>query len=310
MISGAAGFSSWKKNTTCTACRIRMLRRTSKYLRGVFLFTPLHTLNLNNEMNHEEISKMSEKELFRNLTNHILTGPSRRKLWEKADEIVTRGFSLYPDCFNTSTHSIPYEMRYIPPFEAEFKELKHLQIKASQAAPLFHEYRGYIILDLSQYAGHESEYYLDISLKFLRDMASDWAYIFIVNRNSSSCRAMTEKIAGLFCDLPLSCWSTESEEGSQTMIKRILDDCQTYCSDKTTVVLQEILDKRVLNPSQMSILIRETLKRYTRITPRVLNEYLNSSDSIMKAILSADKHEELIRNMKGNQKEHDTAKTV
>jgi hypothetical protein len=60
----------------------------------------------------------------------------------------------------------------------------------------------------------------------------------------------------------------------------------------------------------MSILIKEALKRYTRITPRVLSEYLNSSDSIMKAILPTNIHEELIRNMKANQTEYDHSKTI
>lgn len=245
---------------------------------------------------------VNKKETDHGLTNYILTGSDREKIWDKADEIVRENVNNYPGYFNTDIASIPYEMRYVPPFEREFNELRNIQIASSSAASLFHEYNGYMIIDLTQYAGHETDYYLDISLKFFRDMASDWAYIFVINKEDDFCRQLTGQIALLFRGLPLSYWHCESEKDERSVIKNIISGFQTECSGEMISLLQRFLNEQILSKAHVVILINDIISRDSRLTARSLERYLTSRDNLLRAVISSDVYGRLIEIMKEKKK--------
>lgn len=244
------------------------------------------------------------------LTNYILTGSDRKDVWAKAEEIVQEAKITQPECFNTDTAAIRYEMKYVPPFERNFDHLKKIQVDTSRAAPLFYEYNGYMIIDLTKYIGHETEDYFDTSLKFFSDMTDYWAYVFVINKEKLFCRTMIEKIANLFVDTHLVSLNCGFEKENKTELEKILYDCQTTTSEACKHVLQHILDHLILTEDQMAIMIRDLLNKYTSLTLRTVEFYLCTSINLIRAIIPADRYEKLVTAVKEKGNEHEQKTTI
>ena len=104
--------------------------------------------------------------------NYILLGvPAQQR--EHAEKLVMEQRKYKPEYFEGNTSSFLFELRYIPPFDKAFTELKRIQGTAAEKAGRRDEYRGYIIFDLNQYLSHEEEPYFTIILQFLIDMNDD-----------------------------------------------------------------------------------------------------------------------------------------
>ena len=58
--------------------------------------------------------------------NFILLTTAENK-YQAVDEIVNEAVLTVPEKFNGRRKSFPFELRYVPPFDKNFRELKRLQ---------------------------------------------------------------------------------------------------------------------------------------------------------------------------------------
>lgn len=111
----------------------------------------------------------------------MLTADNDVDLDNQAETICNEAFKMAPDCFNGETLLFKYVLRYCPPYEYEkFRGLKQLQEVARSYTRFKDEYRGYILIDISEWKGHlTEELFADVTMAFLSDMSTYWKYIFI-----------------------------------------------------------------------------------------------------------------------------------
>ena len=99
-----------------------------------------------------------------------------------AQQLAEEAVRIAPERFNGTEPLFSFQLRYCPPYES-FRELKRLQTEAIYHTHFKDEYRGLILLDLSEWADHaDEEYFFRITLPFLADMSSEWHYIFFFNK--------------------------------------------------------------------------------------------------------------------------------
>lgn len=132
------------------------------------------------------------------LYNFILLGEDSIFFESEPSAIVKEALATFPDFFLGNCPMFKFELRYIPPYERDFRELKRLQGTAAQNAGYREGFCGYIIIDVNEYLEHEKDRYFDISLKFLYDLGDTWRYIFLINnKNRRAARALAGKILSI-----------------------------------------------------------------------------------------------------------------
>lgn len=219
---------------------------------------------------------------------------------EKADQIVQEAFSLFPDLFNGNRKLFPFELRYVPPFDKTFNELKRLQGAAAEEAKFRDEYRGYIAVDLSAYLKHETEKYFEIAIKFFHDMNDCWKFIFLVdNRNKAAAMDLVRKILCILDDV--SCGVIEEEaDRVPTDEKWIRNACKEYgvtCSLSVFAFLQKVLNHKEYSRQLVPVLLREVSVEYGAeciIGVDTIKAYFSKGVPVIKYMLSSKLYDGLV----------------
>ncbi len=113
--------------------------------------------------------------------NFILLSDDEESLDDQIEQICSEAFRISPDSFNGECLYFKFIFRYCLPYEQNrFHELKRFQETARSNIRFKDEYRGYIVIDITEWKGHlTEELFSDITLPFLSDMSDIWKYIFI-----------------------------------------------------------------------------------------------------------------------------------
>lgn len=231
--------------------------------------------------------------------NFILLG-SLEEQQAQADQIVQEAVTLFPGEFNARRKSFPFELRYIPPFDKAFGELKRLQGAAAEEAGFRDEYRGYIVIDLSAYVTHEAEDYFGRAIKFLHDMSDCWKYIFLVDNSSE--RAALNLVRNVLQILDdVSCGVLEQNAGDIPANTRLVRNaCEEYritCSTSVCSFLQELIDHNEY-PRQLAFtIIRELAGKYGTgyvIRMETISEYFSNGTSVVEYMLVPKLYDDLI----------------
>lgn len=227
--------------------------------------------------------------------NYILLGnaPQQKK---QAEDLVAEAEKQFPQCFEGRKKSFFFELRYAPPFDKDFRELKRLQGVAADAAGRRDEFRGYIIIDLSDYLTHEKERYLDISLRFFSDMSQDWKYIFLVdNTNPKAAKEMVAAVLSvLFQDMFLEVKEAPlpSMEGKAS---ELLRQQGIACSASVEGFVQELLDRETFREGVVSALVQDVSACCGQwLNMDVLESYFNNRIPIVKYMLSEKQYQQLL----------------
>ena len=77
-----------------------------------------------------------------------------------------------------------FKLNYVPLYE-KFEELKKLQIR-TKTADLFGQGKTCIVIDISDWVGHENEQFFIVTMKYFHDHCYKWAYVFTVEDYSLS----------------------------------------------------------------------------------------------------------------------------
>lgn len=228
--------------------------------------------------------------------NFILLGSNPEDLKAKAHSTVHEVRRFFPDQFNSDESFFSYELRYVPPFDKGFCELKRLQGTAADKAGFQDEYRGYIVMDVSRYLKHELEDYFDITVKFLHDRNEFWRYVFLVdNTNSKAALDLVRKILSiLYCHV-IDC--REEDIGNRQFIE---DACKAhclFCTDEVLSFFEAILGEKDYSRNTVSGIITDlsaTLNSNEVINMALMREYLASDDSVLKYMMTAENLNKLV----------------
>ena len=236
--------------------------------------------------------------------NIILLGSMdyQRKI---ANQIVQEAAMLFPELFNGKRASFSYELRYVPPFDKAFNELKRLQGIAAEEAGFRDEFRGYIVMDVSPFITHETDEYFIITLKFLYDMADCWNYIFLVDdSNRKAALDLVREVLLILEDVP--CRVIEEKEDKISRNAQYINEvCKEYgitCSIPVQIFLKNLLDHNDCSRQVVTAIIHELSIKFG--TGNVLSmiamcDYFGNGVPNVKYMLTAKQYESLLATMKG-----------
>ncbi len=228
--------------------------------------------------------------------NFILMGKDQEELKRRAQDIADEAERLFPESFSGDKNIFPFEVRYTPPFDKCFTELKRLQGTAAGNAGYRSEYKGYIMIDMNSFLRHETENYTDITLKFLCDSNDAWSYIFIVDTTrTKAAMELVRKILSLLRCRVIDC--TEICGVSENRF--IVQMCETYgleCSRSLQSFLaQAIAQEKISKEAAETVLLDmvQICGSSERATIQTLYACIRCDSSTIKYMLSEEKMKEL-----------------
>ena len=238
-----------------------------------------------------------QRKLKSQLGNYILIG-SKEYLKEQAIEIARKEAALFPEYFEGEEPFFIFELRYHAPFEKDFKELKRLQGTAARNAGRRDEFRGYVILDLSDYLTHEKERYFDMTMYFLADMSNYWKYIFLVdNTNDRTTRALVSRMLGIL-RYSFSCEVREINVAvtEKKNVDIICGEPGVECTDQVKNFLREVVDIETNGADIVDALLREAAVYLgSSIKMIELVSFCKNDSMVVKYMLNDKQHNRLMR---------------
>ncbi len=214
---------------------------------------------------------------------------------QRAEELVDKQAEGFPDRFSGRRRLIPFKLRYVPPFDKGFTELKRLQGVAADYAGFSDEYRGCIAIDLSEYLAHENELYFDISLKFLYDMSDYWGYVFLIdNDNERETRAMLGKLFSIMDNRHIEIVEQPKDRQPDRCVVGGL--CKKYtlaCTEQVMYVLSGLADPKAYPEGFVDTVIRELAFAHRSAAPLDLPELKEfiSGSAMVKYLLNAKQND-------------------
>jgi len=221
--------------------------------------------------------------------NYILFGkPDTQRL--HAEKTVSEAKRRFPDRFEGKSDSFFFDLRYTPPFERNFLELKRLQGTAAEAAGRRDEFKGYIIINLSGYLTHENDDFFEKTLFFLADMSGYWRYIFLVDdTNSKAARGLVRRVLGVFARANLFCEVRESnvEVSSVSVVNTICKEHGVTCTASVKDLFQRLFVQEAFSKEVISALIWDISSNCGhRINSSTLTELFSQRVPIVKYMLN------------------------
>lgn len=230
--------------------------------------------------------------------NFILLGSDIDTLKIISEEIIDEAEKTFTDEFTGSRFSFPFELRYTPPFDKSFNELKRLQSIAADNSGYKDQYRGYIVIDVTGYLKHENDNYFDITLKFLYDMNAFWKYIFIVNSsNVKASLEITRTILNIIHCGVIDKIAVETYENK----KYVSDICRNKginCSEEVLSFWGKMIDDDLISRDTVYYVVQEMSMR-SKITPAFLDaddlkNYLFDKTTSFKYMMTSDQYNKII----------------
>ena len=230
-------------------------------------------------------------------------------LKEQAMSIIAQAKERFPEKFAGQKDYFFFELRYVAPFDKSFRELKRPQGEAAAAAGRRDEFRGYIILNLSEYLTHEDEAYFTITLQFLADMSDTWKYILLVDStNRRQASAMIDRILSLFVQNNIPCEVKEAVAvpPDRSPVSDICAELNVVCSRPVATLMQRLLDQgfseKVIRTLLRDISWHSGQKICWLAIDPLFSE--NATSSIVRYVLPEKEYERLLAVIQQQRKQH------
>lgn len=230
-------------------------------------------------------------------------------LKEQAMSIIAQAKERFPEKFAGQKDYFSFELRYVAPFDKSFRELKRLQGEAAAAAGRRDEFRGYIILNLSEYLTHEDEAYFTITLQFLADMSDTWKYILLVDStNRRQASAMIDRILSLFVQNNIPCEVKEAVAvpPDRSPVSDICAELNVVCSRPVATLMQRLLDQgfseKVIRTLLRDISWHSGQKICWLAIDPLFSE--NATSSIVRYVLPEKEYERLLAVIQQQREQH------
>lgn len=220
--------------------------------------------------------------------NYILPGNPRERLSD-VRHIVSSAKSKCPEMFEGNRDCFSFRLRYIAPFDLNFRELKRLQGCAASAAGRRDEFKGYITIDLSNWVGHHDEAYLNAALLFMVDMNDCWKYIFLIDSlNAKASREMVCKVLTVFARERILCKVNEpvEKDSSKRRINAICNEQGIACSSAVTELLEDLMEEKFDESIISAILVEAFQNSGNKIEMSLITDLHSGNNSVIRYMLT------------------------
>lgn len=253
------------------------------------------------------------KNIFVNATypkNFILLGMQIDELRCKAEVIVSEAFERFEEIFNGEVASFPFDLRYVPPFDKSFPELMRLQGVAAENVRFKDSYRGYIILDVSEFLKHEKEPYFQRTIRFLHDENDGWRYIFIIDKtNEKAARDMSQAILE-FIKYTKVIDDEDISDNNHRFLKDICQRKNMKLDVECFEFMESLLTKERINRNVVETIMCDlsAICGNSTVSSLKLREYLESDNTIARYMMSETTFDRVLmacRDLKKKGREHE-----
>ena len=206
-----------------------------------------------------------------------------------------------PDCFDGECIVFFFFFRYYAPFEKDFNELRRIGFEARKHTRFKEEYNGYIAVDVSEWIGHEDEFYFDIILKYLYDQNDHWRYIFYTD-DTQICdtKHMASLLYKFFLIVPMV---AEPDHRRENSIKDELKERGIFISRETSCFLDDLREHGFMSKETLLGIIEDIRLRTNKhmIPSGAVVDYLHSNDGIHRLLLDNKQLIELNKLIEANE---------
>lgn len=231
-----------------------------------------------------------------NPENYILLGHPISQM-NQADTIIAEEKTRFSDKFEGTRDAVRFKLRYVAPFDKSFHELKRLQGTAAEAAGRRDEFKGYIVIDLSDWLTHHDEDYFETSLLFLVDMSEHWKYIFLVeNQNAKAAKELVSKILSVLYRDNVPCMVKEENVKSSNSgrISALCKEQSVMCSAPVKEFLRDLLEQG-FNENVVAALLSEMTWSYgKKLSMNTLVDYTTDQESIVRYMVTQKEFDRLL----------------
>lgn len=232
--------------------------------------------------------------------NFLLTCGANVNVEDRIERICSEAFSISPDSFNGECLYFKFILRYCPPYEQDhFRELKRLQEVAHSKVRFKYEYKGFIAIDISEWADHfNEELFSKVSLAFLCDMSDCWKYIFIINKPTIT-KEDIRTLTGYFKIKCLSDYSIERKDSFNLFFDSIKDKFNISFSSGAADSFRRFIPEKHIIKKESSLAMEKDIKCYFG-TQNIINEtdilnYFIDTDSVCYNFIAGSDMEEICR---------------
>jgi len=233
--------------------------------------------------------------------NFLLLSDAGESLDNQIAHICSEASRLSPESFNGKQLCFRFILRYCPPYEQErFRELKRLQEVARDNIRFKYEYKGYIAMDISEWAGHlNEELFSDITMAFLSDMSDCWKYIFTSDKSNFSEDDM--RVLNRFIKVKqLDALQLMKIDYCHQFFENISERFDICFTDTAVDILRRFIPKKVMQKKAAVLALEKDFINYfgknCAVSKEMLLPYLIDPDGISYDFLS-DKNIEEIRSI-------------
>ena len=217
--------------------------------------------------------------------NFLIISDATESIENQIDTICSEAFSISPNSFNGECKCFKFILRYCPPYEQDrFRELKRLQEVARDNTRFKYEYKGFIAIDISEWAGHlNEELFSVITMTFLSDMSDCWKYIFI-NDKSNFNKDDMRVISKFFKVKQLDALQLMESDCCHQFFESIRNRSGIRFTDTAADILRRFMPKEVMKKKDAVLALGRDFNNYfgknCTVSKEMLLAYLIDPDSI------------------------------
>lgn len=214
--------------------------------------------------------------------------------------ICSEAEQLSPGSFNGETPYFKFYLRYCPPYEHEkYCGLRRLQEAARSNTRFKDEYRGYILIDISEWKDHlAEELFADVTMSFLNDMSGYWKYIFA----SPGCELSEDELSVLqrfFRVKELDQILFSNPDLYKTFFDSIDNNHGIHLSSLPQNLFRRFIPQKAMRTKESVIAIENDLKSFfgpkTNVSAEMMADYLKNPDGICFGLISEQDMKKILR---------------
>ena len=231
--------------------------------------------------------------------NFYLSSENDRDFENQYALLCAEALQLSPESFNGEQLFFKFILHYCPPYEHDrFCELKRLQEVARSNTRFKDEYRGYIVIDISEWEGHfAEELFSDIVMSFLSDMSDFWKYLFVTPGYK-----LTEnerRVLNRFFKVKnLDVLSFVEPDSYKSFFESLSKNYDIHFSALTESIFRRFIPQKVMRTKETVSAIGNDLKSFfgahTNIRAKMMAAYLKNPDAICYNLIS-EKNMEIVQ---------------
>ena len=218
---------------------------------------------------------------------------------------------LCPNRFAGNASCVYYKLPYITPCE-NFHELRKLILRVQESTGLRARFHGIVILDISEWVGHEKEEYFTSLLKYLFDHSDHW-HCALVLKNCTDTklnqlkRNICFQVPGMELKLSAQMIFTDPKR-LEAYCRDSLCRAEKVIAQAGLSLLVDALSRKALSEARSLALIDQIIRNLIQTAPNrkiiseiTVRQYLASPDTMLAMMLGAPALTERSQNLDESQ---------